>query len=893
MYMDTAENAPAIVPKDSTKDLGLPEDLQAERIFIHKTANYENYIVVQEGRVVAYTPDIEDEEPLTVLELTDGEKVNDITSVGNTLVFCTTKDLYYVLYKEKAYTFLGSKVPFPYIHFSAKNIIDNNEIVASNHKGFNDPVENNYWFALPIASIPSETTWNSDSKDGKEHENPEIRKCLDALWGAYNTVRVQNLKDNRLDSPIIVRYEVDIYGDSVSSMPILIPCSSTFLTHLKKDLVERYSGQGGTLYQWDESITLSRLVTYNLFAKIDGEFDLSNWSDIITKVRIYISQPLGWGIVQNSSVMTNGKQRKEETTEGGYEVNYYYSSGDIEFRKDDTFDDNLLLKSSIVRLVKEIDVFEEDSTELTSDFRGLLNGEIVKVSEVFDLTAENYREWGTQDMLTGDDMKHYQIASSKMDTYNNHLLLTQPSLIIDYDYDILNAIDVVERDIPEYKTPYIQTYDVTFLVKGTTEDKIVKKRFEAIDNGPRAENVKAFQVFPDARAYKMLVKYIDRDTSGNEYPRYGEFDMRPHPYLDCAYFNGGIDRALADLCEADGIADYPINVIDDMENKLFVSELNKPFIFPLSKRYTFQSKVIGVAVANTALSQGQFGQFPLYVFTEDGIWVMETATDGSFVSQKPLSREVCVNPDSIISIDNVVVFVTNKGVMMIQGSEVMNISPFMNGRHYVPNDSAKSLIARQEGFAEFDKAISDETPFTAFVKKAKVAYDYAGQRLIFIIPKEEGKANFQYIYKIDTQTWHKMSFSDFDLNAPLNSYPECLVLGNTSKDNQCVYDLSTILDSTKKQDTAKGILITRPFDLGMPDVYKSITNIKIRGDYDKGNVKYILQGSDNGRDFYTLNSLRGKSWKMFRIFILADLEPTERISWIDIDFEPRYNNRLR
>ena len=114
-----------------------------------------------------------------------------------------------------------------------------------------------------------------------------------------------------------------------------------------------------------------------------------------------------------------------------------------------------------------------------------------------------------------------------------------------------------------------------------------------------------------------------------------------------------------------------------------------------------------------------------------------------------------------------------------------------------------------------------------------------------------------------------------------------------TKDVSVIYNLSTVLDASRKQETAKGILITRPFDLGMPDVFKSITKIKIRGDYDKDNVKFILQGSDNGRDFYTLTSLRGKSWKMFRIFILADLEPTERISWIDIDFEPRYQNKLR
>ena len=351
---------------------------------------------------------------------------------------------------------------------------------------------------------------------------------------------------------------------------------------------------------------------------------------------------------------------------------------------------------------------------------------------------------------------------------------------------------------------------------------------------------------------------------------------------------------------------------------------------------------------------------------------METASDGSFISQKPLSREVCVNPDSITSIDNAVVFVTDKGVMMIQGSQVMNISPYMNGRHYIPNESATSIIARQEGFSEFVNAIKDETPFVAFMKKAKIAYDYAGQRLICIADDE----TFQYIYKLDTQTWHKVAFKDFDLIDPLNSYPDCLVQGKVDADIKTykiiepipspsanlirsvmndfsdeigvqlsvsevssflkgkkgvdvtnvsegalqslgdvleyrgcaahtiiqttatrIYSLGTILDvdpeAKDAPKVAKGILITRPFDLGMPDVFKSITSIKIRGDYDKGNVKYILQGSDDGKTFYTMNTLRGKSWKMFRIFILADLEPTERISWIDIDFEPRYNNRLR
>lgn len=453
---------------------------------------------------------------------------------------------------------------------------------------------------------------------------------------------------------------------------------------------------------------------------------------------------------------------------------------------------------------------------------------------------------------------------------------------------------------------------------------------------------------------------------------YGEFDMRPFPSLSCSYTESEYGKELRSLLGKDKPALWDMldsykSPVDEIKNKLYVSKQDNPFFFPIEGRYTFSSSVLSAAIATTALSQGQFGQFPLYVFTEDGIWAMETASDGSFVTSKPLSREVCSNPDSITSIDNAVVFVTKKAVMMISGSQVANISAYMNGRHYIPNESAQGVIGRQEGFAEFIPAVTDEDPFMLFMQDAKVAYDYTGERLVFISPSNK---EFQYVYKVDTQTWHKVAFEGFDLVMPLNSYPECLVQGkhtetlkelvcldntsshntqtllsmvqdlfpyeisvekfdaflkgneplsikgmdissveeieavllaeavNTAREERTadithVYDLSTILDASRKQDTAKGILITRPFDLGMPDVYKSITEIRIRGDYDKGNVKWLLQGSDNGRDFYTLTSLRGKSWKMFRIFILADLEPTERISWIDIDFEPRYNNRLR
>jgi hypothetical protein len=107
-----------------------------------------------------------------------------------------------------------------------------------------------------------------------------------------------------------------------------------------------------------------------------------------------------------------------------------------------------------------------------------------------------------------------------------------------------------------------------------------------------------------------------------------------------------------------------------------------------------------------------------------------------------------------------------------------------------------------------------------------------------------------------------------------------------------IYDLSTILDGTREQSTELGCLITRPLDLGYADVKKVIKDIRIRGEYAKGHVQYILQGSDDGVNYFN-TSLKQKSWKLFRIIIVCALDRFERISWIDVDYDIRYNNKLR
>jgi len=185
-----------------------------------------------------------------------------------------------------------------------------------------------------------------------------------------------------------------------------------------------------------------------------------------------------------------------------------------------------------------------------------------------------------------------------------------------------------------------------------------------------------------------------------------------------------------------------------------------------------------------------------------------------------------------------------------------------------------------------------------FMENAHPAYDHSGARLLFFNPT----LDWQYEYRFQTQTWHKI-LSGVTGATILNSYPDCL-LSYTDGSTPKVMNFSTVLNYehivSDTNNPVLGIIATRPFDLGEPDVRKSINSIRIRGRYNRcdpvssiPDVQYILLGSMDGLNWQRLTSLRGGSYKVFRMVIVTRLSPMERITWIDIDYETRMTNKLR
>ena len=212
------------------------------------------------------------------------------------------------------------------------------------------------------------------------------------------------------------------------------------------------------------------------------------------------------------------------------------------------------------------------------------------------------------------------------------------------------------------------------------------------------------------------------------------------------------------------------NRIYTRKNVLRVSDVDNPLFFPAKNTYSFDADIVALCSNTVAVSQGQFGQHPLYVFTKKGVWFMtlDTSGAGSYLSQVPASREICHNKGVTVTTRGVV-FLTAKGVMLINGNEAANISQAIAGLHTAELTAADDVTTRICDIAARG-LIATKAPFADYLNEAFTAYDYNSD-LLYVC---NGNYDYAYVYNMKSGTW---STADGRYCCTID-YPETLLLGS-------------------------------------------------------------------------------------------------------------------
>lgn len=299
--------------------------------------------------------------------------------------------------------------------------------------------------------------------------------------------------------------------------------------------------------------------------------------------------------------------------------------------------------------------------------------------------------------------------------------------------------------------------------------------------------------YPDARAKKIrLVFYATIENKAGYWCR--EYKLEPHNYFNFACY---IDKELKpiDIADASDTSNliYLGEVYDTTENNipeyhpngLKVSQTNNPFFFPDSATYQVgNSSIIAMAANTQALSTGQWGDAPLYVFCTDGIYALFVDSTGqlTYSNSRPISREICNNANSVTPIDDAIIFTTDRGLMMLAGSEATEISQAAEGKVYdMLNNNCFEHLLGLSGMlnnsnhltSSLKDFIADNKEYAEYLKDVRIGYNYIERELYVTNPA------YGYSYVYSNEAWTK---TDKTCRYYVQDYPKTYAYDGLLKD---------------------------------------------------------------------------------------------------------------
>ena len=285
-------------------------------------------------------------------------------------------------------------------------------------------------------------------------------------------------------------------------------------------------------------------------------------------------------------------------------------------------------------------------------------------------------------------------------------------------------------------------------------------------------------------------------------------------------------------------------------NRVQVSQVNNPFYYPAENSYRIgrlSNTIIGLSSQAEPMSTGQYGNYPLIIFTQEGIFSLEQGENNIlYKSIQPVSLEVCNNPDSIITINNGILFGTDRGLLVLSGRKIIELSKIVEGK---PKSDIKSdtnylnAINGTDSITNLSSAISG-AGFLTYMENAKIAYDQNKKELIITNQViNEGVKTYSYIYSLEENVWYKSSqlFNEFIINSP-NWY---------AFDGSNIYNLS---EENSLSGNVEILIKTNPIKFETFDL-KTIERLVAR-------YNGSVSGATNKLALYLYGSLDGKEWKL-------------------------------
>lgn len=808
-------------------------------MFVHKGSTYENRIGIVGNKIYV---NVEESNELLYQTV---EVVNSIEQIGNLVILICDSTTNHLLWADGGYRFLGELPESPIISYSTDET--SLSLTLKEGDGINEPYKDSKsWLGRVRATLyRTQELITNGGQDGV---------------GTTHSAQGQYLFDAH-----IMQYAYRLYDGTLTkySPPILL-MPSTPISEIK-----RMTSAGMT-----EAMKV-KTTGYRPIINAKAWYN-SHWKDIIKSVDIFISPSLQMSSIERMIDPEDAKLTTEE------------SRGKVLLVKQDK-EHNLksVEDCGTLYLLKSIPYESGTNNQTITLLRSKEEEDAIKNLQFGEL-------------LPVDTGSNHSLGAKVSYVYNNrlHLANIKTTLFNGYNplfFSIDNAYNgsasllrpagggtSIGRSWNEF------TCYVTINLNGREE--IVTSSYHSptwISNF----NVTSMISYPDIRAKRMK---ITAGSSLDEVVIICDVALTAHKYLNIAYHIDGDLKALGERYSIDSTtAPTPSPVIDYELNKLKVSSINNPFNYPNSNAYLIgNSEILTIASQAQKISEGSFGQYPLFLFTTTGIYSLQIGAGEVLYSNQvaPVSYETPVSK-IIAETPYGIVFVSKRGLCNISGQQVELISDSIDQEHqYLKIHDNK-----------IDEANYPDDEFEEYLSSVRnIIYNPYHDEIIISANKD-----YCYVYNIPTKSFW-LSTEDI-MGVVRNTFPELHIISSNA--------LKTMGESREK--SVRVAIITHPIDFGTPDI-KKMERALLRGLLAKANVGEInsskpipkmLIGVYNSLDEVNFNMSRGimlqqdgnykdvdmglmartKS-RYFLLVIAGTISEGSTISGVDFEIVEEYNN---
>lgn len=362
-------------------------------------------------------------------------------------------------------------------------------------------------------------------------------------------------------------------------------------------------------------------------------------------------------------------------------------------------------------------------------------------------------------------------------------------------------------------------------------------------------------------------------------------------------------------------------------NRLQVSEVNNMFHFPSKQSYSIgnnNNTIRAMCVAQQQMSESQFGEFPMYVFTDSGIYALSYGGGAEVLYSnitKFLDDKIKPGTQPITVLESTIVFQDSynhiKALLgrqsLVISNEMEDISGSMADKvHMLIENPVIYKITTDQSICTLHAILDNNSHNTgAFLTSAHMAYDSERNEIWF---SDSSQYNYSLVYQLTEKLWRKSSetFAYFIIN---DQHKNLGVKIQHIASNYAYNVVDMSLESYTDYVNPFAFMLTRPFELTTHGYVKIINAIarlsarnyqEIKNDvYQQSQAHIVLLGSNSGttwlpsswqaelKDSFTDINLK-RPVGIFKYYILAyagRLEQLELLN-VDLEFMTKYDKRL-